>query len=100
MDRILGLAVSWARHIGWAAATLAVTATVAWADRPRVWQLGMQESVTPTHDRLDSLHDLLLVIITLITVFELARSEEHTSELQSLMSNSYAVFSLTKKYAT
>src|SRR3546814_8648624 len=72
MDRILGLAVSWARHIGWAAATLAVTATVAWADRPREWQLGMQESVTPTHDRLDSLHDLLLVIITLITVFVLA----------------------------
>src|SRR3546814_4338133 len=26
-----------------------------------------------------------------------ARSEEHTSELQSLMSNSYAVFCLTKK---
>ncbi|HEY9567172.1 MAG TPA: cytochrome c oxidase subunit II [Thalassobaculum sp.] len=49
-----------------------MTATVAWADRPREWQLGMQESVTPTHDRLDSLHDLLLVIITLITVFVLA----------------------------
>src|SRR3546814_5481393 len=28
---------------------------------------------------------------------ELARSEEHTSELQSLMSNSYAVFCLKKK---
>src|SRR3546814_1472953 len=27
----------------------------------------------------------------------LSRSEEHTSELQSLMSNSYAVFSLNKK---
>src|SRR3546814_1163185 len=27
----------------------------------------------------------------------LARSEEHTSDLQSLMSNSYAVFCLTKK---
>src|SRR3546814_9568777 len=27
----------------------------------------------------------------------LSRSEEHTSELQSLMRNSYAVFSLTKK---
>src|SRR3546814_1559568 len=32
----------------------------------------MQESVTPTHHRLDSLHDLLLVIITLITVFVLS----------------------------
>src|SRR3546814_4566514 len=28
------------------------------------------------------------------------RSEEHTSELQSLMSNSYAVFCLTKKTTT
>src|SRR3546814_2773906 len=30
----------------------------------------------------------------------LARSEEHTSELQSLMRNSYAVFCLTKKITT
>src|SRR3546814_4467817 len=29
-----------------------------------------------------------------------ARSEEHTSELQSLMRNSYAVFCLTKKNTT
>src|SRR3546814_7018407 len=29
-----------------------------------------------------------------------ARSEEHTSELQSLMRNSYAVFCLTKKITT
>lgn len=72
MDRILGLAVSWARRMGWTAAMLAVTATAAWADRPREWQLGMQESVTPTHDRLDDLHNLLLVIITLITLFVLA----------------------------
>ncbi|MEQ9331570.1 cytochrome c oxidase subunit II [Thalassobaculum sp.] len=32
----------------------------------------MQASVTPTHDRLDDLHNLLLVIITLISVFVLA----------------------------
>src|SRR3546814_3033367 len=31
---------------------------------------------------------------------ELIRSEEHTSELQSLMRNSYAVFCLTKKKTT
>src|SRR3546814_7107771 len=30
-------------------------------------------------------------------LYELARSEEHTSELQSLMRNSYAVFCLKKK---
>lgn len=45
---------------------------MAWADRPHEWQLGMQESVTPTHDRLDDLHNLLLVIITLIAIFVLA----------------------------
>jgi len=72
MDRILGLAVSWARHIGWAATSLAISATTALADRPHEWQLGMQASVTPTHDRLDDLHNLLLVLITLITVFVLA----------------------------
>lgn len=64
--------MSWARRIGWAAVTLAVTATAAWADRPREWQLGLQDSVTPTHDRLTDLHNLLLVIITLITIFVLA----------------------------
>src|SRR3546814_3556239 len=31
---------------------------------------------------------------------ELARSEEHTSELQSLMRTSYAVFCLKKKHTT
>lgn len=51
---------------------LAATATMAWADMPREWQLGMQDSVTPTHDKLTNLHNLLLVIITLISVFVLA----------------------------
>src|SRR3546814_5442524 len=32
-----------------------------------------------------------------VIALELARSEEHTSELQSLMRSSYAVFCLTKK---
>src|SRR3546814_7288135 len=32
--------------------------------------------------------------------FEISRSEEHTSELQSLMRNSYAVLCLTKKNRT
>ena len=72
MDRILGLAVFWARRIGWTAASLVVTATTALADRPHEWQLGMQEGVTPTQDQLEWLHNLLLVIITLITIFVLA----------------------------
>src|SRR3546814_4187356 len=44
-------------------------------------------------------HDLpaLLVLLTLETGLEPERSEEHTSELQSLMRISYAVFCLKKK---
>src|SRR3546814_6638031 len=34
----------------------------------------------------------------LAVAIKLGRSEEHTSELQSLMRNSYAVFCLKKKY--
>src|SRR3546814_10298072 len=37
---------------------------------------------------------------TTLTEGEEARSEEHTSELQSLMRNSYAVFCLKKKKLT
>src|SRR3546814_6467811 len=37
------------------------------------------------------------VAIALQNTFERARSEEHTSELQSLMRTSYAVFCLKKK---
>jgi cytochrome c oxidase subunit II len=35
------------------------------------WQLGMQDSVTPVMDDIMSFHNMLLVIITLITVFVL-----------------------------
>ena len=37
--------------------------------QPEPWQLGFQDPATPVMERLDSLHDLLLVIITLIVVF-------------------------------
>ena len=35
------------------------------------WQLGMQDSVTPVMDDIASFHNLLLVIITVITIFVL-----------------------------
>src|SRR3546814_8716491 len=53
------------------------------------WATGMDEAkinaqgITPIQDRLDAI-----------------RSEEHTSELQSLMRTSYAVFCLKKKIKT
>src|SRR3546814_9488560 len=39
----------------------------------------------------------ILVMVGVFAVSELLRSEEHTSELQSLMRTSYAVFCLKKK---
>jgi len=54
-----------------ALAGLAGLAAVAWAAEPRPWQLGMQPSATPVHERLATMHDELLVAISLITVFVL-----------------------------
>jgi cytochrome c oxidase subunit II len=42
------------------------------AGKAVAWQLGMQDSVTPVMDDIMSFHNLLLVIITAITVFVLA----------------------------
>ncbi len=39
---------------------------------PHNWQLGFQEASTPVKDRIESLHNLLLVIITCITLFVMA----------------------------
>src|SRR3546814_8415667 len=54
------------------------------------------------HLRLKALLEVWLFVhipatIALLAALIAHRSEEHTSELQSLMSNSYAVFCLTKK---
>ena len=38
---------------------------------PHNWQLGMQAPATPVKDRIHSFHDLLLVLITLISLFVL-----------------------------
>jgi cytochrome c oxidase subunit 2 len=37
--------------------------------QPRPWEMGMQRSFSPIKDRIIELHDLVLVIITLITLF-------------------------------
>src|SRR3546814_1153761 len=55
-----------------------------------------EEVINSRVDRYDTLRaDQVLLVKDFI--LEDPRSEEHTSELQSLMSNSYAVFCLTKK---
>jgi cytochrome c oxidase subunit II len=55
-------------------ALLAVAAVAgpAEASQPLPWQLGMQPAVTPAKEFIGSFHNLLLVIITLITIFVLA----------------------------
>jgi cytochrome c oxidase subunit 2 len=59
-----------------AAAVAALAAVLAGgpalADQPKPWQMGFQPSATPVMERIDALHDGLLIIITAITVFVLA----------------------------
>jgi len=40
--------------------------------QPENYQLGFQKAVTPVAERIESFHDLLLVLITVITIFVLA----------------------------
>jgi cytochrome c oxidase subunit 2 len=46
-------------------------APAAFAEEPVDWQLGLQAAASPVRERIDSLHDLLLWIITLIALFVL-----------------------------
>lgn len=75
MGRVSGF---WMKRCGarvWAALMATVTAVMfapmAFAEEPEKWQLGMQPAVSPVRVRIDSLHDELLVIITVITLFVL-----------------------------
>jgi len=52
-------------------ALVAVYAGPVLADQPRPWEMTMQDSATPVHDRLTTLHNWILVLITLITLFVL-----------------------------
>lgn len=47
-------------------------AGAALAGQPQPWQLGFQPSASPIKDFIGSFHNMLLVIITLITIFVLA----------------------------
>jgi cytochrome c oxidase subunit 2 len=51
---------------------LAVGSGEAGAAQPEPWQLGFQPAASPVMAQLDSLHDLLLWIITLVSIFVLA----------------------------
>ncbi|MCY4190974.1 MAG: cytochrome c oxidase subunit II [Rhodospirillaceae bacterium] len=46
-------------------------ASAAGAAQPEPWQTGFQKAATPVMERVDDFHDLLLIIISLISVFVL-----------------------------
>jgi len=46
-------------------------ATPAWAELPSPWQMGMVRAASPSITEISALHDLLLVIMTVITIFVL-----------------------------
>jgi cytochrome c oxidase subunit 2 len=55
-----------------ASSLLLLPFTGALADQPRAWELNFQEAQSPVMERVVAFHDLLLIIITLITLFVLA----------------------------
>src|SRR3546814_5994253 len=64
---------------------------------PRFSALGLDFRVVSTGAVVRADPDLLRRLLTLLLDNAAKRSEEHTSELQSLLRTSYAVFCLTKK---
>ncbi|HVY14331.1 MAG TPA: cytochrome c oxidase subunit II [Rhodopila sp.] len=63
------------RFLRWLIASISMgffSLSVAWAadvvGAPRPWEMGMQRSFSPIKDRIIDLHDLVLAIITLITL--------------------------------
>lgn len=68
VDRLLGWGISAITALG--------ASAPAWAEevygQPRPWQLGLQPGVTSLKQGIGDFHNLLLIIITLITIFVLA----------------------------
>jgi len=52
--------------------TLGVTLATALADQPKDWQTGLQAAATPTMERINSFHNMLVYIIVAISLFVLA----------------------------
>lgn len=55
-----------------AAGALAAFAEPALADQPHAWQFGLQQAATPVMDNITWFHNLLLYLITVISIFVLA----------------------------
>jgi cytochrome c oxidase subunit II len=61
-------------YLGWLAVVpaLLLAGSPALAAQPEPWQLGFQPSASPVMEQIDSLHNLLMWIITLISFFVMA----------------------------
>jgi len=51
--------------------TLFLSSSATFAGAPELWQLGFQEAATPVMERINSFHNMLLVITALISIFVL-----------------------------
>ncbi len=61
------------RLLGWMVAGMTLAASgAAFGDQPRPWEITLQDAATPVMENIISFHNLLLVIITIITLFVLA----------------------------
>lgn len=58
-----------AARIGGGVALLGASASVALAQVPRDWQIGMQAAHSPVEQGIHSLHDLVMIILGVVTVF-------------------------------
>lgn len=63
----------WAALCAIAVAAFGLVGTIsgAWAAKPEPWQMGFQPAASPVMEEIESFHDILLVIITVITIFVL-----------------------------
>jgi cytochrome c oxidase subunit 2 len=61
--------MGWGRRIGLTLTAWLLGAASAFAEEPLPWQLSMQPAASPVREHIDALHNELLVIITLITLF-------------------------------
>ena len=52
-------------------AAMALAPAAAFADKPKEWEWGFQEAATPVMEAVVQLHDKLLWIITIISIFVL-----------------------------
>jgi cytochrome c oxidase subunit II len=55
--------------LSFVALAMLVVAPVAMADVPHPWQLGFQAAASPVMERLNNLHNLVLVIVTVVAIF-------------------------------